>query len=117
MLGRGKNPASVKWSFKDRVLALAVMALERERCPQCGVPIWHGHTADGRVDFAVEWAVCYGCQDKDEKTKDVKAAPGEWASVRAVPAEGETELPTRHEGLSNIARPLHQGGEVTTDQE
>lgn len=110
LLGRGSNPAKVKWSMKDRILTLAVMQLEAEKCPHCGVPTWHGSTADGRVDFAVEWSVCYGCQEKEEQTKGVKPKPGEWAHVHAVPAEYEDRLPTRSEGYEQIARPLHSGG-------
>ena len=111
LLGRGKNPNTVRWSVKDRVLTLAVLSLEKEKCPHCGVPVWHGQTADSRVEFSVEWRVCYGCAEKHEHTKDGQAKPGEWATVRAVPIEEGESLPTRLEGLKNIAVPLHQGGD------
>lgn len=110
LLNRGKNPATVRWTVKDRLVTLAVLALEREKCPHCGVPVWHGQTADERVEFAVEWAICYGCAEKADATKNTKAEPGEWAHVHAVVAEGEDRLPSRAEGLGNIAVPLKQGG-------
>ena len=108
LLGRGSNPATVKWSKKDRLLFQAVLQLEDMKCPHCGVPAWHGQTADGRVDFDLQFSVCYGCQDKAEKLKHVDMKPGEWAHQHVVNVDGiPGDLPTLAEGMSNLAHPLY----------
>lgn len=110
LLSRGDNPHTVKWSIKDRILFSAVSALESMKCPHCGVPAWHGQTADGRVEFETTWSVCYGCQAKDEAEKEAgdDRKVGEWVMVKATVEEGsDDELPTLKEGFANIAHPLH----------
>lgn len=108
ILDRGNNPAKAKWTFADKLLTLAVLQLESEKCPHCGVPAWHGQTADSRVEMAVEWHVCYGCQAKAEEEEQAKAKPGEWVSVRAVPEDpDEPEMPSRDEGYEKLAKPIH----------
>lgn len=104
LLGKGKNPYTVRWSIKDRVLATAVIQLEGETCPNCGTPYWLGHTSHGSVDYAVEFDQCLACAELEEVTKDMKLDPGVRASVRAVGATdesgGEEPLPSRQEALA-----------------
>lgn len=111
LLGKGKNPATVRWSIRDRKLFAAAMRLQDEKCPQCGVPAWLGQTYSSKVEFEVGFAICHGCESKDEATKDLKMKPGEFAHVHAVPVvdeDGATDgLPSRAEGYSKIDTPVY----------
>lgn len=103
LLGKGKNPYTVRWSMKDRVLATAVIQLEGELCPNCGTPYWLGHTAHSAVDYEVTFDQCLACAELEEATKDVKLDPGVRPSVRAVGATDggvEEPLPSRQEALA-----------------
>lgn len=104
LLGKGKNPHTVRWSAQDRVIATAVLVLEEEKCPNCGTPYWLGHTSHGSVDYRVDFDQCLACAELEETTKDVKLDPGVRASVRAVGAVDESgveePLPSRQEALA-----------------
>jgi hypothetical protein len=81
----------------DYALAHAVQVLTEEKCPSCGVPLWHAYSEDAAVGFTEDLHVCYSCKHADEKGQDRKPRPGERYTVRAVPAEGYEELPSRSE--------------------
>ena len=81
----------------DYALAHAVHVLTEEKCPSCGVPIWHAYSEDSAVDFTEDLHVCYSCKHSEEAAKDRKKRSGERHTVRPVPAEGHQELPTRGE--------------------
>lgn len=105
LLGTGKNPYTVRWSLKDRLLATAVIQLEGERCPKCGTPYWLGHTAHA-VDFDVRFDQCLACAELEDVTKDLKLDPGITPSVVAVGARDESgvqePLPSREQGMSYL---------------
>lgn len=103
LLGKGKNPYTVRWSTMDRLLATAVMQLEDEKCPSCGTPYWLGHTAHSSVDYKVDFDQCLACAELEEVTKDLKMDPGVRPSVRAVGVNDggvEEPLPSRQEALA-----------------
>lgn len=104
LLGKGKNPHTVRWSAKDRVLATAVLQLEGEMCPNCGTPYWLGHTAHSAVDYEVVLDQCLACAELESATKDEKLAPGTRPAVRAVGPMGANgtrdPLPSRAEALA-----------------
>jgi hypothetical protein len=79
----------------DYALAHAVQVLTEEKCPKCGVPIWHAFSEDSDVDFKEDLQKCYSCAHQEDAKKDRKDSPGESYTVRAVPAEGAEKLPTR----------------------
>lgn len=110
LLGRGRSPDSVRWTEKDKILALAVHALEKELCPSCGIPKWHGHSADSAIEIAVEWRVCYGCQELEKARANTKHQPGEFPVVHAYAEEG-LELPSREAGYANTSKPLYESSE------
>lgn len=112
LLGKGKNPNTVKWSMKDRLLFASVLQLNSEKCPQCGTPIWLGHTYSNEVEFEVKYSICHACEEKAEQTKDVKLAPGEYAHVHAVGVPDEEggapgALPSRATGYAKMDVPVH----------
>lgn len=116
LLGSGENPTTVKWTVKDRLLTLAVLELDKEKCPQCGTPIWLGHTAEPGIEFQLEWAVCYGCQEKAELLKGIDVKPGEYAKVKAVDEEGNASSLRREQGLSNLAKPVKEASSTPKPQ-
>jgi hypothetical protein len=103
LLGKGKNPYTVRWSMKDRLLSTAVIQLEDEKCPSCGTPYWLGHTSHGSVDYRVDFDQCLACAELELVTKDMTLDPGVRPSVRAVGAVDESgveePLPSRQEAL------------------
>lgn len=99
ILDNGDNPSTVKWSRKDKLIYRAVLQLEAEKCPDCGIPVWHGHSSSNEVEFKVKWGICHGCAAKAEAKKDVEMAPGEYAGVTAVGPDGESPVTlSREEG-------------------
>lgn len=104
LLGKGKNPHTVRWSMKDRLLATAVIQLESEVCPNCGTAYWLGHTAHSGVDYDVKFDQCLACAELDDVTKDLKLDAGTRPYVKAVGAlneDGSREpLPSRSEALA-----------------
>lgn len=105
LLGKGKNPYTVRWSVKDRLLATAVIQLEGELCPKCGTPYWLGHTSHPDVDYDVSFDQCLACAELETVTKDMKLDPGVVPTVRAVGPMGpdgvEEPLPSRAEALAS----------------
>lgn len=108
ILGRGKNPNSVRWSVQDRMLFLAVQQLEEEKCPNCGTPYWWGHSAHEAIEYAIEFSQCIACADLAHRTKDIELDYGESAHVRPVDSEGGMDgLPSRVEAMAKVRPPLH----------
>lgn len=111
MLGKGKSPASAKWSMQDRLLVMAALQLKDELCPDCGTPIWLGHTYSSSVEYSIEYSICHACEELELQTKDLKLAPGERPHVHAIGLENEDgtfdALPSREEGYSKIDKPIH----------
>lgn len=108
LLGKGKNPTTVKWSPRDRALFASVLRLKNEKCPHCGTPAWWGQSAHSEIEFHVDFSVCNACAHQAEVTKDIKLAPGEWAHVHAVDLDGGTDgLPSRSEGYRRLSEPVY----------
>lgn len=111
LLGKGKNPNTVKWSLRDRMLFASVLQLNSEKCPQCGTPMWLGHTYSNEVEFDVKFSICHACEELAERTKDLKLPPGEYAHVHArglIEEDGtESALPSRSVGYSKMDEPEH----------
>lgn len=79
----------------DYNLAMAVKTLKEEKCPSCGVPIWHAFSEDSAIAFKEDEQICYGCQHQEEQRKGRTDKPGERYIARAVPEVGYDTLPTR----------------------
>lgn len=107
LLGKGKNPTTVKWNSRDRALFASVLRLKNEKCPHCGTPAWWGQSASSEIEFHVDFSVCNACAHQAEMTKDIKLKAGEWAHVHAVPAEGVDALPSRSEGYRILSEPVY----------
>jgi hypothetical protein len=95
---RDRQPSD-GWSTADKKLAVAFQILEDETCPECGVPIWVGHSDDENVVFEVKSRVCYSCaeieteQDREANRKNKrKPTKGEKHFVTTVPNE---HIPSR----------------------
>lgn len=94
IIREAKNPHKPHWA--DYNFALAVQSLLDEKCPACGVPIWHAFSSDNTMEFKLKTVTCHACRHKDDhspKPEDKKA--GESQVVYAVPVDGYDELPTR----------------------
>lgn len=108
ILGKGKNPSSVRWSIQDRLMYLAVQQLEEEKCQQCGTPYWWGHSSHPGIEYAIEFSQCLACADLANRTKDIELEEGEHAHVRPVDAGGGMDgLPSRAEAMEKVRPPLH----------
>jgi hypothetical protein len=95
VIREAKNPH--KPHPADYNFAKAVQTLTDEKCPQCGVPVWHGMASDNTIMFETKTITCYACAHKAEHEPDYKdRKPGEQTVVYAVPEMGFEELPSRH---------------------
>jgi hypothetical protein len=96
-----KNPHKHHWS--DYAFAFAVKTLEEEKCPRCGLSIWHAYSEDNRFTFECEDVTCYSCQHKEEEEERERennkgsASKGTTKMVRLVPEKGfeDTPMPSR----------------------
>lgn len=79
----------------DYNFAHAVHVLTEEKCPKCGVPIWHAYSEDTSIAFKLRDISCYACAHKEDETKDEKEEPGVTKVVYPVPEEGFDKLPSR----------------------
>jgi hypothetical protein len=94
VLRGAKNPH--KFHPADYNFANAVQTLTDEKCPSCGVPVWHGMASDNSIAFETKTITCYSCAHKAEHEPDPKdRKPGESTVVFAVPELGFDELPSR----------------------
>lgn len=55
------------WLPVDKKLAIALQILEDETCPDCGIPMWIGHSEDESVVFDIKSRVCYACAEIESK--------------------------------------------------
>lgn len=81
----------------DYNFAIAVDALESEKCPHCGVPAWHAYSDDNTIAFKRKEVKCEACAHEGRESKDEKLEPGVRMVVYAAPEEGfeEQGLPGR----------------------
>lgn len=81
----------------DYALALAFETVEQEKCPKCGVPIWHAYSENNAIGFEHDHIDCQSCLfDEQNTSKSEKKKPGRTKYVKAVPEEG-CELPSRQD--------------------
>lgn len=89
----------------DYNFALAVQTLMDEKCPQCGVPIWHAFSSDPDIEFKLKTISCHACHHKETNgTKHEDKKPGESQIVYPVPVDGVDELPSRSSHFEREAK-------------
>lgn len=71
---RGENKPQSKWTFKDRIVAMALTVYEDGICKGCGQPAAHSH-GDDPHEYEVGKVVCHGC--KELADFQGKVGPGE----------------------------------------
>lgn len=84
------------------MFAVAVDALESEKCPHCGVPAWHAYSEDNTIAFKRKEIKCEACAHEARESKDEKLGDGVRMVVYAVPEDG-FELPTREDFFKKLA--------------
>jgi hypothetical protein len=85
-------------------LAQAYQTIEDEKCPKCGVPIWHAYSEDNIIEFELDHIDCYACAHKDEaEEKEKKKTPGRTTFVKAKSALEDEPLPTREDFWRELA--------------
>jgi len=83
------------WSMADKKLAIAFQILEDETCPDCGIPVWLGHSDDETILFEIKSTVCYSCATIEKaKEKKTKRAPSA-GTKRYIALDENSEQPTR----------------------
>lgn len=92
------------WSILDKKLAIALQILEDETCPDCGVPIWIGHSDDKDIQFDIKSRTCYACasiegkqevEAKRASKRKGKSSSGEKGKKRFIVREPSEHVPTR----------------------
>lgn len=79
----------------DYALALAYETIESEKCPKCGVPVWHAYSENNVIEFEHDHIDCQSCMWDEQNTHaKERKKPGRTKYVKPVPVEG-CELPTR----------------------
>lgn len=86
----------------NRKLEMAFQILLDESCPNCGVPVWLGHSTLSDIDFHVDVTTCYGCQADEEYKKIHKLDAGDSTSVRAYMATKGDPMVTRQNGIMTV---------------
>lgn len=77
-------------------MAIAFQILEDETCPDCGVPVWIGHSEDEAVEFDVKSRVCYACAEIEsaQETEEKRRAK---SKTRHRETKGKKRFITRNE--------------------
>ena len=96
IIRNAKDPRKHHWA--DYVFAFAAKTLEEEKCPRCGLPIWHAYSEDNRFTFECEDITCYSCMAKEEeeeaeREKNKGGTKGTTKMVRLVPEQGFEDVP------------------------
>lgn len=60
-VARGSRLPADPWTPRDWALAQAVEILNRNRCPECGQPIWLSHDKQHRKHWRATAERCYSC--------------------------------------------------------
>jgi hypothetical protein len=84
------------------VFAVAVEALDSEKCGHCGVPAWWAYSEDNAITYKRKEIKCEACAHEARESKDEKLDPGVRMVVYAVPEAG-FELPTRADFYTHLA--------------
>lgn len=93
-----------KWLKYDFALAEAFQILEDEKCPKCGVPIWHAFSENNEIEFDLEHVDCYSCEHKETfEEKEKKPKAGRTTHVKPKHFDGG-ELPGRREFYEELSR-------------
>lgn len=75
-LGRVVGPGEPRWEDRDRELALAYTAMDRERCNGCGT--FQDEWDRDRFAFVAHTSVCPGCENLENERANVpkEGVPG-----------------------------------------
>lgn len=87
----------------DYGLAEAYKIFEEERCPQCGIHLWHAYSDDSNIKFDIEEVKCESCvvlDQHNDNSKDKK--PGVTPSVQTGVYFEEDPLPTRSDWFKEL---------------
>jgi hypothetical protein len=109
---KDKQPSD-GWSSIDKKLVIAFQILEDETCPDCGTPIWIGHSEDSSVVFDVKSRICYACaeietqREKESKRKNHKPTKGK---KEFVVLDDETKQPSREAYYSALSGNVNESG-------
>lgn len=96
------------WVSHDWRIQEAYYLLEKEKCPQCGNPVWYCHSSDNRIDFEVKKGICYAQAELGdyEKLQREELSAGEYRYVVPVGLENEDKtrdpLPSRSEAIAKM---------------
>lgn len=94
VIGDFKKAKKPHWA--DYSLITAYETLDAEKCPKCQVPIWWAYSENNSIDFEHDHIDCESCKWDEQAKKNIKVdKPGRTTFVKAIPAAGETKLPTR----------------------
>ncbi len=102
---KDKQPSD-GWSAIDKKLVIAFQILEDETCPDCGTPVWIGHSEDNSVVFDVKSRICYACaeietqREKESKRKNHKPVKGK---KEFVVLDEDAKQPTRQEYYDSLS--------------
>lgn len=96
------------WTSHDWRIQEAYYVLDREKCKQCGNPVWYCHSTNNFIDFEVKKSTCYATAEiaDYEKLNQTKLGGGEY--YYAVPVGIDNEdgtrepLPSRAESLATL---------------
>lgn len=101
------------WTTDDYKLQEAVITLNKEKCKECGNPIWLCHVGGAvgnEVEFLVKTAGCYGkgaVMEYESDKSNPELEPGEYHYAVAVGIENETgdrdPLPSREAAFAQMA--------------
>lgn len=70
------SPGEPRWEERDRELALAYMAMDRERCSGCGT--FEDEWGRDRFAYVAHATVCPGCENLENEKLNIpdEGAPG-----------------------------------------
>lgn len=101
------------WSQADKKLAVAFQILEDETCPDCGIPIWIGHSDDEHIQFSIKSRTCYSCARVEQEQADAekraakrKNARPQRGKKRFIQIDESDQIPSRQQYL------LRENGQV-----
>jgi len=88
----GKPPSSfilgtdrTKWNKWDILVAEAYEIVQREKCGQCGLPIWICRSDDEDIQFSIKRDTCHAIATKERYEKKQKGDPDPGVSLRPEP--------------------------------
>ena len=109
---RNRQPSD-GWSEADKKLVVAFQILEDETCPDCGTPVWIGHSDDEHVVFDIKSRICYACAEVEQAQADAEKRSSKRKNARPtrgkkrfLQVEPNEHIPSRQQYL------LRESGQV-----